>query len=64
MKDYTRTQKCKFCGQTIEISRDGWAVFSKKMGNYYVEWIHLVGHLFKNSNKPCPGSGASPAGLK
>lgn len=67
--------KCKDCGETLEVSREGWLTDSVvrkdgkpvltikglvKRETRYTEWIHIPGHL--RGRKQCPGSGASPAG--
>lgn len=67
-----RIVKCKDCGASLEVSRDGWITDSvaRKDGKVilpvkrevkYTEWIHVPGHF--RGKKQCPGSGASPAGL-
>jgi len=56
------TTKCKSCGKSVQISRDGWLVDSFVMGKRevrYTHWFHVVGHLHTNG-KLCPGSGADP----
>ena len=57
------TTKCKKCGKSVEVSRDGWLVDSIVRGKRevrYTHWFHVVGHLHTNG-KPCPGSGADPS---
>lgn len=56
------TTKCKSCGKSVEVSRDGWLVDSVVRGKREVRitnWFHVVGHLHTNG-KLCPGSGADP----
>lgn len=51
--------KCKCCGKSVQLSRDGWlldTIIKGKREVRYVEWFHIVGHYGQNG-KPCSGSG-------